>query len=90
METYYLIFFVVCMGLWGFVIKKEMLTMILSYVLTVFSLAILALSTSFFFDNEKGYFFAIVLVVTTLIEVVVITAWCIRAKDMEGSLFKNI
>ena len=90
MEAYYLIFFVICMGLWGLVIKKELLSMVLSYVLTMFSLAVLMLAISFGPGNEHGYFFAVVLIVTTVIEVTVALAWCKKAKDVQGSLSKII
>ena len=89
-EIYYILFFMICMGLWGLVAKKELLSMILSYALTVFSLAMMALFISFGFENEKGGVFAIVLVVTTMIEIIVMLAWCKRIRDDRGSLVKNI
>ena len=87
-EVCYLLLFVVCMGLWGLVVKKELLSMVLSYALTTFSLAMLALFMSS--DNGKGYFFAVVLVVTTLIEITVMLAWCREIGSAGGNLAKKI
>ena len=89
-ELYCLIFLLVCMGLWGLVIKKELLSMILSYMLVVFSFAISVISISFGFENKRGYFFAIVLVLVTLIEITVALAWCKRSSEVQGGLGKNL
>ena len=90
MESYYIVLFIVCVGLWGLVIKRELLSVILSYLLTIFSLSMLMLFISFDLDNKKGYFFAIVLVVTVLIEVVVGLALCKKIRSFRGSLVKKI
>ena len=90
MEIYYIIFFILCMGLWGLVLKKEFLSMMLSYLLTVFSLSILMLFISFDLDNKKGYFFAIILAITVLIEVVIGLVLCKKIRSFHGSLVKKI
>ena len=85
-----LAFFLVCMGLWGLIAKKELLSMILSYLLIVLALSILVVFISFGFENQRGYFFAIVVFLATLVEITVALAWCKKSGETEGSLGKNL